>query len=454
MPVCCLNKKRFLIRVFAGILVIIILVSCQRELSPDPLPVSKGNLLKDSNGNCAPVSVSGSYSIDQNFNDSNYLEADVNVTAAGSYEITTDTINGYSFKANGVFVNNGLVHIKLSASGKPIAAGMNYFTLQYNGSFCEAKVDVTDSTLKPAVFSLRGAPGSCMNDTVYGSYIKSIALDTSAVVKVWINVSSTGTYSISTNTVNGYTFSASGTFTTTGLQSVILVASGTPVNAGTDAFTINTGTSSCNFSINVLTAANVLGNDHYPLSANSYWTYDDLVNTGDTIKETVIDSTSVNNFVYKTINEDVHFGGPYQYFYRRSNSVYYEYAAPNKYTTFFQYKKPVYADIPFLKENIITADKWQSPEYIDTSSNGDVIYLKYEFTCLNDNAAITINDKAFINVYEVKMLPLIKTSGGNYAYTSEEYVFYYAKGIGLIYLKKTLSGFIQKEIQIRNWQVY
>jgi hypothetical protein len=454
MPVCYVNKKRFLIRVFAGIWVIVILVSCQRELNPDPLPVSKGNLLKDSDGNCASVSVSGIYSIDQNFNDSNYLVADVNVTLAGSYEITTDTINGYSFKANGVFVNNGLVHVKLSASGKPVAAGRDQFTLQYNGSFCEAKVDVIDSTLKPAVFSLEGAPGNCMNDTVYGSYIKSIVLDTGAIIKVMVNVSSTGIYNINTNTVNGYAFSASGIFSATGLHSVTLIASGTPVNAGTDAFTINTGTSSCSFSINVLTTTNILGNDYYPLSVKSYWIYDDLVNTGDTIKETIIDSTNINSNLYKTINEDVHFGGPYQYFYRKNNSVYYEYAAPNKYTTFFQYKKPVYADIPFLKENISTADTWQSPEYIDTSSNGDIIYLKYEFTCLNGNAAITINDKAFINVYEIKMLPLIKTSGDDYVYTSEEYLFYYAKGIGLIYLKKTLSGFIQKEMQIRNWQVY
>lgn len=51
------------------------------------------------------------------------------------------------------------------------------------------------------------------------------------------------------------------------------------------------------------------------------------------------------------MQEDVHFAAPHQYFYRKSGSDYFEYAAPNKYTTFFQYKKPVYADIPFLKEN-------------------------------------------------------------------------------------------------------
>ena len=58
------------------------------------------------------------------------------------------------------------------------------------------------------------------------------------------------------------------------------------------------------------------------------------------------------------------------------------------------------------------------------------------------------------HVYKIKMLPDVKT--GWMVLTSiqtKEYLFCYAKGIGLIYLKKTLSGFLQKEIQIRNWQV-
>ena len=454
MLVSCLNRKRSLIHVFISPLAILIFAACQRGLSPDPIPVSKGDLLKDSSGNCAPVLVSGTYHTNQNFSDNNYIEVAVNVTSTGSYQIGTDTINGYSFKVNGVFISKGLVHVKMSAIGKPIAAGKDHFTIQYNGSFCEAVVTVVDTTLKPAVFSLKGSPGNCMNDTVYGSYIKSIPLDTNAKVKIIVEVNSTGTYNINTNTVNGYAFSSSGIFTATGLQSLILNAVGTPVNAETDIFNLNTGTSSCSFSINVLSAVNVLSNDHYPLSINSYWTYDDLVHIGDTIKETVHDSTSLNNGFYKRINEEVRIGGPYTYFYRNSNSVYYEYAAPNKYTTLFQYKKPVYADIPFLKENLNPGDAWETPEYIDTSSNGDIIFLKYEFTCLNANAAVTINGKAFIDVYEIKMLPLIKTPGSTYTYTSEEYLFYYAKGIGLIYLKGTLSGYVQREIQIRNWQVY
>ncbi len=60
---------------------------------------------------------------------------------------------------------------------------------------------------------------------------------------------------------------------------------------------MNTGISSCSFNVNVLTPLVVSGNDYFPLSANNYWTYNDLVNIGDTIEETIIDSTDINKFL-------------------------------------------------------------------------------------------------------------------------------------------------------------
>jgi hypothetical protein len=428
--------------------------SCQRGISPLPNSISDGSLLKDNNGNCAPLTVSGMFIKGTQLRDSNYIEVSVNITSPGSFEIATDTLNGYSFRASGVFENKGTATVKLSAIGNPVIADTDHFIIKYNESVCEATVMVIDTALQAAVFSLDGAPGACMNDSLFGSYINGIVLDSNSKIKIEINVISAGAYSINTNTVNGYGFSTSGTFLQTGAQSIFLTAKGTPINAKTDAFTVNTGISSCSFNVNVLTPLIVSGSDYFPLSANSYWTYDDLVNIGDTIKETIIDSTNINNNFYKIMQEDVAFGGPYQYFYRKSGLDYFEYSAPNKYTTFFQYKKPVYADIPFLKENLNTNSSWQSPEYIDTTTDGSIIYLKYEFSCLNNNATVTVNGKAFANVYEIKLLPKIKTSGGDYAYTNEQYNFYYAKGIGLIYLKKTLNAFTQQEKAIRNWQVF
>ncbi len=427
--------------------------SCQRGISPLLNSVSNGSLLKDNNGNCAPVTISGMFIKGGQLNDSNYIEVSVNIILPGSYEITTDTVNGYSFSGSGVFENNGTATVKLSAIGNPVIAGTDHFTITYNESVCEATVIVIDTAQQAAVFSLEGAPGACMNYSIFGSYIKDVVLDSNSKIKIEVNVISAGAYSIHTDTINRYNFSASGTFLQTGVQSIFLTAKGTPLNEETDAFTVNTGISICSFDVSVLAPMAFSGSDYFPLSANSYWTYDDLVDTGDTIKETVIDSTNINNNFYKVMNEDVRFGGPYQYFYRKSGSEYFEYAAPNKYTTFFQYKKPVYADIPFLKENLNNNSAWQSPEYIDTTTDGTIIYLKYEFSCLNNNATVAINGKAFANVYEIKMLPKIKSSGGNYAYTNEEYLFYYSKGIGLIYLKKALSGFTQQELQIRNWHI-
>lgn len=54
-----------------------------------------------------------------------------------------------------------------------------------------------------------------------------------------LNVTDLGTYSISA-IVNGVTFSGSGTFTSTGVQTVVLTASGTPVSTGTSTFILNT----------------------------------------------------------------------------------------------------------------------------------------------------------------------------------------------------------------------
>jgi hypothetical protein len=429
-----------------------IFLSCQRGLSPYPLPVSKGALLKDSSGNCSDVIVSGTYNKDQQLNDSNSIEVNVNITSPGSYTITTDTVNGYSFSATGTVLTTGLTHIKLKSAGAPVIAGEDHFTIKYDTSFCEADVLITEP-VHEASFTFEGAPDICANDRVYGNYITRVALDSNSYVIINLNVTEAGSFTILTDTINGYYFSGSGKFLSTGLQTVLLYAWGTPVQKGTDVFTVKGDNSACNFSVNVLAVANVLGDDYFPLTANSYWTYDDLVNS-DTIIKTIVDSTFINNYNYKIIREDVAFGGPYDFYYRKSGTTYFEYAAPNEYTTFFQYKKPVEADIPLLEENLQTGSTWQSPGYIDTTTDGSTITLRYDFSCLDNDATVALNNQAFAHVYKIQMLPEIKTNNDAYSYTTEEYVLYYAKGIGLIYLKKNLGSFTQQELQIRNWKVY
>ena len=79
-----------------------------------------------------------------------------------------------------------------------------------------------------AVFSLRGSPDSCANIVVGGTYIKGVPLNSSDTIILSVNVDSIGTYAITTGTVNGMSFNASGTFTYSGVQKVTLYGSGEP----------------------------------------------------------------------------------------------------------------------------------------------------------------------------------------------------------------------------------
>ena len=103
-----------------------------------------------------------------------------------------------------------------------------------------------------ATFSI-GTGGSCANTSVSGNYWPGSILDSSHQVSIEVNVTTTGSWSILTNTVNGYSFSGSGVFNTTGTTHVILTGSGSPVGAQTDYFTAtaSNGGGTCSFSVTV-----------------------------------------------------------------------------------------------------------------------------------------------------------------------------------------------------------
>ncbi|HSY77088.1 MAG TPA: hypothetical protein VK890_09550, partial [Bacteroidia bacterium] len=98
-----------------------------------------------------------------------------------------------------------------------------------------------------AVFTLAGAPGNCTGVAVSGIYSAGIPTNNADSAIIMVNVDSTGSYVISTNTQNGISFNAAGTFTQTGPQQVTLKASGRPGANG--AFTYTFGANSCSFTI-------------------------------------------------------------------------------------------------------------------------------------------------------------------------------------------------------------
>ncbi|MEP1488563.1 MAG: fibrinogen-like YCDxxxxGGGW domain-containing protein [Algibacter sp.] len=78
----------------------------------------------------------------------------------------------------------------------------------------------------------------CSSTVVNSTYTVTNPLNSSNTITINVLVNVIETYTISTNTVNGYSFSDSGIFSSIGLNTITLTGSGTPTVAQTDTFTI------------------------------------------------------------------------------------------------------------------------------------------------------------------------------------------------------------------------
>jgi hypothetical protein len=438
---------------FCIILIAVLYYSCQDKYPVNLISPATGTLKQDTTGNCLPQQTTGTFIAGKATSDSDFLQITVLVKSAGTYSIRTNTVNGFSFSGSGSFAATGITTVKLRAAGTPITTGVNDFTIQFDTSVCHVSVPVV-SGASAAVYAFDGAPGTCANFILSGAYVKGVPLDTFYKVAVPVKVSTAGSYSISTNTVNGYAFSGKGNFTNTGTQTVYLYAAGTPAVPGTDLFTMNGLNSSCGFLVPVLTAVSVGNTDHFPLTTGSFWNYSDLFNTGDTLSRSVSDSTRTNGFLYKQITEQPMRGVTADYLYRKNGNDYFEYISVDKYTASVKFNPKINKDFLFLKEGLNTGDTWTSDEYTGTADFGQQIYLRYDFTCINNNATVTLGGNTFAGVYKILMQPKIR-SAITYPYngTGEKVDIWYARGIGVIYSKKINNNFTMYEQQIRGWIV-
>jgi len=203
--------------------------------------------------NCTGVVLSGTYQAGLPASVSNTAKFDVTVTTIGTYTITTTSVNGISFSGAGSFTATGPQQVTLTASGTPIVAGPFNYPSTGNASACTFSITYT-AAAPPAVFTLQGAPGVCTAAVVAGTYAASSPLTSANTVTIQANVTTMGSYTVTTTAINGMTFSATGVFTGTGAQPIVLTGSGTPTAAGTNTFTPGSG-STCTFDIVVTGAA-------------------------------------------------------------------------------------------------------------------------------------------------------------------------------------------------------
>ncbi len=246
-------KKQLLYLLAIGLVVI---TGCQKELSfeGDSTP-AEGSLQSDINGDCLPKSVNGVYVAAKPLAaDTNTISVSVNVVKTGSYVISSDTVNGYFFRATGIFTTPGVNTVTLRGNGTPFAAGVNNFVITFDSTVCDIQVTVLPAGAGgPATFTLvnGGTPANCASAVVNGTYTKDVALTAANTVDITVNVTAIGTYSI-TASGGGMTFTKTGAFLTTGNQTINLIGAGTPTTAGANTITFAAPFASCNFTIDVV----------------------------------------------------------------------------------------------------------------------------------------------------------------------------------------------------------
>ncbi len=104
----------------------------------------------------------------------------------------------------------------------------------------------------PAKGSLKAdQTGNCLPKVVSGVYTINKNVSDSNFVTITANVVSTGTFLIKTDTVNGYFFKATGSFSVAGLNQVKLIAYGKPLASGNNVLKISFDTSICYVAITV-----------------------------------------------------------------------------------------------------------------------------------------------------------------------------------------------------------
>lgn len=182
------------------------------------IPVLPGDV--DYKLDCTDPSVKGKYMVAIDLDsETNVIELPVNVKSVGAWEITANTVNGYTFKGEGVFSALGDQVITLEGSGAPIEyTGVtgDLFTLSTNSmtsNSCQVYV-----MIEPVSYTMDG-----VNATVNGYYEVNSPLDDTHYITLPIDVLATGTTTITTETKNGMTFSSGEiNLTTLGEQNVTL----------------------------------------------------------------------------------------------------------------------------------------------------------------------------------------------------------------------------------------
>ena len=414
-----------------------IVLSCQKEKSFErgTSVLSTGSLQYGTTGDCLGNIVTGAYKKDTALNSANYVDIKVDVTTAGAYSISTDTINGFYFSGFGTFGATGVNTVRLQGSGTPSGGGTNIFTVTYDSTECTFSVTtLTGGTGGTSVFTLAGSPSACTGATVQGIYVESTQLTPSSTATIQVDVTTIGSYSIATNAVDGITFSGSGNFSSTGLQVVVLSANGTPAAAGSFTIPVTVGTSTCSFQLTVSTI------DYFPRTTNNNWSYKYDNDPTDTLFQNVISQTlsalgnTYNTFMFNDGTTVDTLG-----YFRKASGDYYQYLDVG---FFFGLDNEEWGEYIFLKDNVPVNTTWTSSPFSNTFTDSlgatFPISVRFKETIQQKDVPVTVQGVTYQNTIVVKEEYEYSTDGGA-TWTALPYysINYYSRNIGLIKIEFT-----------------
>lgn len=443
--------RRICIPVFVFLLAV---YSCKKEysyeLNANP---AQGSLQNDSDGTCLSKSVNGLFVAAKALNSSNYIEVTVNVVAAGSYFISTDTLNGFYFRGTGN-LNVGSNTIKLTASGTPATATTNNFLVSFDSSSCYVPVTVLPEGTTEAVFTLESSGDSCINAVVSGTYTEGTLTNASDKVDIKVNVTQPGAYTIATTAVNGITFSGSGVFTSTGEKTITLTATGTPTTAGDNVISISAGSSSCTFTVKV-TPVSLF--DYFPRTANSNWSYQFDDNPDDSLLVIATpQNLAANGNTYTIFMETTNAASGYDSsgYYRKTGSNYYRYYNIGDYLGL---SSTIWVEDNFLNDNSNSGASWTSASYPADISGLGQISLRSRFTILQKDVSVTVLGTSYVNTIVVNetiegLLAGVWTDLSTQIGSIKQY---YSRNIGLIKTESLdAAGTVSFKQELRRYEVY
>lgn len=320
-------------------------------------------------------------------------------------------------------------------SGKALKNGTDLVDITA-GSF---KMNIPEKEIKPTSEGVLGnESGMCLPVQVSGSYRQGTPLNISNTIQIQANVSLPGTYSIFTDPINGIVFKASGTFSSTGQITVTLKGTGTPTTPGDQDFVVHFGNSSCGFKINIIPQA-AASNDYYPTSLGSWWKFSN--NAGDAYYFKVTNQPfSFGGNTYTVIGEfsnldDTNFDvGNYL---RKDAGNYYSLI---DYSTYSLSDQPQLQETIALKDNVAQGASWNGPNF-DLEVSNTTLTANFKYTILEKAVPATVSGFDFPDV--IKVSSEIVVNGTS---TGQMQEFWYAKNVGLVYVKD-FSGAIWQVIE-------